>query len=68
MERRPAFIRKSDLAPAFEAAKEAGFDHVSVMVELADGKRLLIFAGTGADQSPPDITPLERWRANRAAS
>lgn len=68
MDRRPAFIRKSDLAPAFEAAKEAGFDQVSVMVELADGKRLMISAGRGAAPSAPDISPLEKWRASRAAS
>lgn len=68
MDRRPAFIRKSDLAPAFEAAKDAGFDQVSVMVELADGKRLLISAGRGEAQAGSDMTPLEKWRASRAAS
>ena len=68
MERRPAAIRKSDLAPAFEAAKDAGFDQVSIVVETADGKRFLVTAGTGRDTGNPDMTPLEKWRAGRAAS
>ncbi|MDD9739227.1 MULTISPECIES: hypothetical protein [Alphaproteobacteria] len=68
MERRPAAIRKSDLTPAFEAAKAAGFDQVSIVVETADGKRFLITAGTGGDAAKPDMTPLEKWRASRAAS
>lgn len=68
MDRRPPAIRKSDLTPAFEAAKAAGFDHVSVVVEIEDGKRFLITAGIGGDVDKVDMTPLERWRAGRAAS
>lgn len=67
MSRRAAF-RKSDLKPAFEAAKAAGFDQVSVVLETTDGKRFLITAGTGGDAAKPDMTPLEKWRARRAAS
>lgn len=66
-ERRSAAIRKSDLAPAFEAAKAAGFDQVSIVVETADGKRFMITAGTGGNTAQPDMSPLEKWRANRAS-
>lgn len=65
---RPTAIRKSDLTPAFEAAKAAGFDQVSIVVETADGKRFLITARAGGDPAKPDMTPLEKWRAGRAAS
>jgi hypothetical protein len=68
MSRRPSAIRKSDLSPAFEAAKDAGYDQVSIVVETADGKRFLITAGTGADDAKADMTPLEKWRASRVAS
>lgn len=68
MQRRPAAIRKSDLTPAFEAAKAAGYDQVSIIVETADGKRFLITAGIGGDAAKPDMTPFEEWRARRAAS
>lgn len=68
MERRPAAIRKSDLTPAFEAAKAAGYDQVSVVVETADGKRFLITAGTADDTAKRDMSPLEKWRAGREAS
>ncbi|WP_334061364.1 hypothetical protein [Limimaricola cinnabarinus] len=68
MDRRPAAIRKSDLAPAFEAAKAAGFDQVSIVVETADGQRFLITAGCGAESAKADMTPLEKWRASRAVS
>jgi len=67
MERRPAAIRKSDLTPAFEAAKAAGYDQVSIVVETADGKRFLIIAGTGGGAAKPDMTPLEKWKAGRAS-
>lgn len=67
MDRRPAAMRKSDLTPAFEAAKAAGFDQVSIVVETTDGKRFLITAGTGGDAGKPDMTPLEIWRAGRAS-
>lgn len=68
MERRPSAIRKSDLTPAFEAAKAAGFDQVSVVVETDDGKRILITAGIGGGAFKPDMTALEKWRATRAES
>ncbi|WP_155773943.1 hypothetical protein [Rhodovulum sp. MB263] len=68
MERRPAAIRKSDLTPAFEAAKAAGYDQVSIVVETNDGKRFLITAVVAGDTATPDMTPLEKWRAGRAAS
>lgn len=67
-ERRPAAMRKSDLTPAFEAAKDAGYDQVSIVLETADGTRFLITAGAGRAAAEPDTTPLERWRAGRAAS
>lgn len=63
---RAALIRKSDLTPAFEAAKAAGYDQVSVVVETCDGKRFLITAGAGGEAAKPDMSPLEKWRANRA--
>ena len=66
-ERRPAAIRKSDLAPAFEAAKSAGFDQVSVVVETAEGQRFHITAGIGGESSEADMSPLEKWRAGRAS-
>lgn len=68
MERRPAAIRKSDLTPAFEAAKAAGYNQVSIVLETTDGKRFLITAGISGDAAKPDMTPLEKWRAGRAAS
>ena len=64
---RRAAIRKSDLAPAFAAAKAAGYDQVSIVLETNDGKRILITAGAGGDAAKPDLTPLEKWRASRAA-
>ncbi|WP_208353098.1 CHAP domain-containing protein [Pseudaestuariivita rosea] len=66
MERRPAAIRKSDLTPAFEAAKAAGYDHVSIVVETEDGKRFLITAAVSGNIPKPDMTVLEKWRAGRA--
>ncbi|SEL66268.1 hypothetical protein SAMN05444413_1131 [Roseivivax marinus] len=67
MERRSAEFRKSDLSPVFEAAKAAGYEHVSIVVETAEGKRFEITAGTGGDAAKPHMTPLEKWRTNRAA-
>lgn len=68
MERRPAAIRKSDLTPAFEAAKAAGYNQVSIVVETADVNRILITAGNSGDAAKPDMTPLEKWKAGRATS
>jgi hypothetical protein len=67
LERRPAAIRKSDLTPAFEAAKAAGFDHVSVVCETPHGQRFLITAGCGSNAEKPDMTPFEKWKADRDA-
>lgn len=67
-ERRAAIVRKSDLTPAFEAAKAAGYDQVTIVVEAADGKRFLITAGTGGDANKPNMTALEKWRAGRDAN
>ncbi len=64
--RRPSAFRKSDLTPAFEAAKAAGYDQVSITVETTDGKRFVITAGCGQDAAQADQTPLEKWRSNRA--
>ncbi len=65
---RRSAIRKADLAPAFEAAKMAGYERVTVAVEAADGSRFLITAGSGGDLADADVTPLEKWKASRAAS
>ena len=64
--RRQAVLRKSDLTPAFEAAKAAGYDKVSVAVESADGQHFLITARCDSDAAPSDFTPLEKWKAGRA--
>ena len=68
MGRRRSAIRKSDLTPAFEAARDAGFDQVSIVVETDDGQKVLITAAHGSDIAKPDMTPLEEWRARRATS
>lgn len=65
MKRRPVAIRKADLSPAFEAAKAAGYDQVSVVVEIGDGKRFLITAGAAGDGTKPDMAPFDKWRAGR---
>tara|TARA_R110002074_G_scaffold24191_3_gene72364 strand:+ start:1474 stop:1683 length:210 start_codon:yes stop_codon:yes gene_type:complete len=62
-ERRPAAMRKSDFTPAFSAAKEAGFDQVSVVMEGSDGRRYLITATCGPDLGKPDLTPFDEWKA-----
>jgi hypothetical protein len=67
MERRPAAIRKSDLKPAFEAARAAGFDQVSVVVEAADGQRFLITAAVGRGSERPDMSPLQKWKSDNAS-
>ena len=68
MANKRAAIRKSDLAPAFEAAKAAGYDQVSIVVEAKDGTRYLITAGGGGDASEPPLSALEKWRASRGAA
>lgn len=68
MDRRPALIRKSDLTPAFEAAKAAGFEQVSVLYETPDGMRFLINAGSTGDVGKANMTSLERWRSERGTA
>jgi len=68
MASRRSAIRKADLAPAFEAAKFAGYDRVTVAVETPDGSRILITAGSGKEPSESGLTPLEKWKASRAES
>lgn len=68
MKRSSVAIRKSDLAPAFEAAKAAGFSQVSIVVETEDGKRLQITAGGDLGNPTGEVSPLEKWRAGRAQS
>jgi hypothetical protein len=65
---RDAVIRKSDLTPAFEAAKAAGYDQVSVVVELANGKRFVITAARSVSAAKPEASALEKWRASRAST
>lgn len=60
-------LRKSDFKPAFEAAKDAGFDRVSIEVEMPEGQRFLITAARGKDASDPAKTELEKWKSGRAA-
>lgn len=67
MAARRSAIRKADLAPAFEAAKLAGYDHVTIAVETADGSRFLITAGSGGGSADSSMSPLDRWKANRVA-
>ena len=66
MERQRAVIRKSDLAPAFAAAKDAGFDLVRVVVEDGFGQRIAITAVCGDGAVTSEITPLEKWKSGRA--
>ncbi|MEY8143208.1 hypothetical protein [Falsihalocynthiibacter sp. CO-5D18] len=68
MGRSPAACRKSDFTPAFEAAKESGFDQVSVEIETADGRRFLVTAACGANVGAPAMTPLEKWKVEYAAT
>ena len=68
MGNKAAMIRKSDLAPAFEAAKTAGYESCTVTMQDADGRIFQITAGPASDSTTPTLTPLERWKADRAAS
>lgn len=67
MKRHPAAFRKSDLVPAFEAAIDSGFNHVSVVVKTEDGRRFMITAKKGDEAVNADMTPLEKWDAGRAS-
>lgn len=66
-----AYICKADLTAALEAAKAAGWEHVSIVLETPDGHRFQVTAasaGCGDDTTrPEDMTPLEKWRADRVA-
>lgn len=64
---RPPIIRKSDLTPALEAAKAAGWEQVSVTVETADGLRMQITAGNVPETTQTESSPLQKWRAGRAS-
>lgn len=66
MARRP-IIRKSDLTPALEAAKAAGWNQVSVTVEVAGGHHMHITASNAPEISASPVTPLEKWRSGRAS-
>lgn len=63
---RPAPFRKSDLTPVFQAAKDTGYDHVSVIVETGDGRFLHITAGASPETAQVGLTKFEKWKANRA--
>lgn len=66
-----AYICKSDIASALEAAKAAGWENVSIVLETPDGHRIQVTAASSAcsedTTSSPDMTPLEKWRADRDA-
>ena len=64
---RTNFIRRSDLIPAFEAARAAGYDHVSITVETSDGYKFHIFAGNAPEATYAQPTALQKWRAGRAS-
>lgn len=68
MARRPSAIRKSDLKPAFDAAFSAGWDEVSVEAPIPGGENLKITARRNFLTGEADMTPLDKWRADRAAS
>ncbi len=63
------FPCKADLAAAFEAARAAGWAHVSFVIEAPDGHRVEISAGSadcdGDTAGVEQMTPLEKWRTKR---
>lgn len=63
---RHAGVPKSYLVQAFAAAKEAGYEHVSVTVEDAAGRKVHISAGNAPEVASSDMTPLQKWQASRA--
>lgn len=63
---RRAIIRKSDLTPALEAAKAAGWPHATVTIEVPDGRRLQIIVGDSPEAAQAELTPLEKWKADHA--
>lgn len=66
-----AYLCKADLTAAFEAARASGWEQVSFVLETPDGHRFEITAGPafcGGDATRvEDMTPLEKWRAERVA-
>ncbi len=64
-----ACLCKADLAAAFQAAREAGWERVSLVLEVPDGRRFEITAASAASGAKTakadDMTPLEKWRADR---
>lgn len=67
MNKRNPIIRKSDLVPALEAAKAAGYEQVIVTVETVDGRRLHITAGNAPEAAQAKVSPLQQWQAGRAS-
>lgn len=66
-----ARICKADLTAALEAARAAGWEHVSIVLETPDGHRFQVTAAStafaGDTTRAEDMTPLEKWRADRVA-
>ena len=61
-----ACLCKADIAAAFEAAREAGWERVSLVLEVPDGRRFEITAASGIETAKADdMSPLEKWRADR---
>lgn len=56
-------IRRTEISSAFEAAKAAGFDEVTVSIKRADGSQYLVTAGRRGRLPDSELTPLEKWRA-----
>jgi hypothetical protein len=59
---RPAIL-KSELSPAFQAARDAGYEQVSIVIELIDGRRFEITAGQSGYSEKGSTTPLEKWQS-----
>jgi hypothetical protein len=59
-------ILKSELLPAFLAAREAGYEQVSIVVDLIDGRRFEITARQNDSPSTSETTPLKKWQSDHA--
>lgn len=68
MARTVARIRKSDLTPAFEAAKAAGYPYVDITIEKPDGSLVRVRASNDPEptQSDEPRAELEAWKARSA--
>lgn len=66
MARMPARLRKSDLTPAFEAAREAGYPYVDITLESPDGSLVRVRASDEPEpaEAAPARTALEEWKAH----